>query len=630
MIILNLSSLRTLAVSCLLLAWSLAQAQNAPSIRLEVDATQAPRKIIHSRLAIPATPGPMTLCFPKWIQGEHGPTGPVADAVGLTITGNEKPIAWKRDPLDMYSLQVVVPGGVQEIVVSQDFLSPTGTSGFSGAASATDHIFTLNWNQLLLFPHGSAADQIRFTPSLRIPEGWEYASALHTESRSGSQITFVQTTLTTLIDSPVLMGDYFRTVELNGGSPKYWLHIAADSREALELKPEVKQELSNLVEELGKLFGSRPHSEYHFLLSLSDHVAHFGLEHHESTDIRFAEQSLTDGDQHNHFMWIMAHEVVHSWNGKYRRPAGLVRDDPQQPLDGELLWVYEGLTHYLGFLLSARSGLWSEEVFRDNLALIATRQDQRTGRSWRPLVDTCVAAQILYPSADSGKSWRRGVDFYEEGALIWLEADTLIRQRSAGKKSLDDFCRSFFGGQNNAPALKPYGLGDVVSGLNGIVANDWKTFLEDRIYKLNPKAPVGGIVSSGWKLSATNRVSTRLRSSDAGEKEIDLTFSIGLLLGEDGTVKDVLKNSPADEAGVVPGSKLIAVNDRKWSAALMRDAIKATTQKNRPLELLSENAEFYHRHPFRYDRGARYPALVREESREDVLSSIMKPLGKRP
>ena len=604
-----------------------ANATAAVSLHLDVDATEASRKIIHTRITIPVQAGPLTLAFPKWIPGEHAPTGPVTDLVGLTILGNAKPIAWKRDPLEMFSFHIVVPEDVREIVVANDFLSPTGTSGFSGAASATEQLFMLNWNQLLLYPLGEPADKIRCVAVLKLPAQWEYASALHTAHRGGNQITFADVDLTTLIDSPVLMGRHFRTVPLNEATPRYYVHIAADSEEALELQPEVQRQWSRLVDELGQLFGARPHSEYHFLLSLSDHVAHFGLEHHECTDIRFAEQTLTDPDLHNHFMWIVAHEAVHSWNGKYRRPAGLVRQDPQQPMDSELLWVYEGLTHYLGFLLSARSGLWSQELFRDNLALIATRQELHAGRSWRPLVDTCTAAQLLYPSADAGRSWRRGVDFYEEGALIWLEADTLIRQKSGGAKSLNDFCREFFGGQDHAPAVKSYTFEDVVSTLNRVVAYDWKGFLEHRIYKINTHAPWGGIMNSGWNVGSTNHVTSRLKSSDAAEKEIDLAFSIGLLLNEDGTIKDVVKNSPADAAGMVAGGKLVAVNGRKWSTPLLRDAIKATGPNGRSLELLAENGEFFRTYAIPYTQGARYPALVREPGKDDLLSRIIQPLA---
>jgi predicted metalloprotease with PDZ domain len=404
--------------------------------------------------------------------------------------------------------------------------------------------------------------------------------------------------------------------------------MAADSAAALELKPEVRQQLRHLVMELGKIFGSRPHSEYHFLLSLSDYVAHFGLEHHESTDIRYAEQTLTDTDLHNHFMWITSHEVVHSWNGKFRRPAGLVRADPQQPLEGDLLWVYEGLTSYLGYVLAARSGLWTPELFRENLALLAARQDQRAGRTWRPLVDTCVAAQLLYPSAAAGTSWRRSVDFYDEGALIWLEADTLIRQKSAGKKSLDDFCQSFLGGQDGKPAVKPYDFGEIVSTLNAVIAYNWKTFLEERIYQITPRAPLGGITASGWKVGSTNALTSRLKAWEAGEKEIDLGFSIGLLLSDDGSVKDVVKFSPADRAGMVAAGKLIAVNGRKWSAAALRSALKNSETK--PIELLIEKGDHFHTYQLDYRKGERYPVLARDDTVPDLLSAIIKPLASSP
>ncbi|HXJ61564.1 MAG TPA: M61 family peptidase [Verrucomicrobiae bacterium] len=600
------------------------RAQETRPVRLEVDAREAARNVVHSRLTIPIRSGPVTLSFPKWIQGEHAPTGPVTDFVGFFVSANGQKLPWKRDPTDMFSVNLIVPERADELEVTQDFLLPSGASGFTSAASSTDHLYVLNWNQLVLFPKGLPAERIQFAPSMIYPDDWDYGTALHTVKRETGRAAFSPVNLVTLIDSPVLLGRYFRTVELSESAPKYYLHIAADSTAALELKPEVKQQLRNLVAELGSLFGSRPHAEYHFLLSLSDYVAHFGLEHHESTDIRYAEQTLTDADLHNHFMWITAHEVVHSWNGKFRRPAGLVREDPQQPLDGELLWVYEGLTSYLGYVLAARSGLWTPDLFRENLALLAGRQDQRAGRTWRPLVDTCIAAQLLYPSASAGSSWRRSVDFYDEGALIWLEADTIIRRKSGGKKSLDDFCRLFLGGQDSKPAVKPYDLAEIVNTLNAVLPYEWEKFLDERIYQLTPRAPLGGIMASGWKLGSTNAVTARLKAWDAGEKEVDLSFSIGLQLSDDGTIKEVVKNSTADQAGVVPNGKIIAVNGRKWSANALRSAVRSSTAK--PIELLVERADHFHTYQLNYRDGERYPLLVRDESMPDSLSAILKPL----
>lgn len=602
----------------------LLRAQEAGVIQVEVDAREASRNVVHSRLVIPVQSGPITLSFPKWIQGEHGPTGPVTDAAGFIATANGQPLPWKRDPLEMYSIALTIPEGAKELVVVQDFLLPTGASGFTSAASSTDHLCTLNWNQLILYPKGRPSDQIRFAPRVILPDGWKHGTALRTSQQDANRVAFAPVNLTTLIDSPVLLGRHFRTVTLSESVPRYYLHVAADSAAALELKPEVHQQLRNLVAQLGRLFGARPHSEYHFLLALSDYVAHFGLEHHESTDIRYAEQTLTDSDLHNHFMWITTHEVVHSWNGKYRRPAGLVRTDPQQPLEGELLWVYEGLTSYLGYVLSARSGLWTPELFRENLALLAAHQDLRAGRTWRPLVDTCVAAQLLYPSSVAGSSWRRSVDFYDEGALIWLEADAIIRRKSGGQKSLDDFCRRFLGGRDGTPAVKPYDLQEVVETLNALVPHDWRGFLDERIYRISPRAPLGGLAATGWKLATTNALTDRLKAWEAGEKEIDLSYSVGLQLGDDGAIKEVIKRSAADQAGLVAGGKIIGVNGRKWSVSALRSAIRGS--RSQPVELLVERADHFHTFQLPYRDGERYPTLARDESAADLLTAIVKPL----
>jgi predicted metalloprotease with PDZ domain len=589
-------------------------------LRLTVDTTDAPRKIIHSHLSLSAREGKMTLVYPKWIQGEHGPTGPITEVVGLEVRAGQR-LPWSRDPLDMYAVNFVVPSGAAEIEVVFDYLLPAGGSGFSAAPSSTTHLLSFNWNQVLMYPAGIPARDVTVSSALRLPEGWKYGSALRASRENGREIQFENTALDMLIDSPVLMGEFFRTIELTPGEPKHFLHLAGDSAEALRLKPDIEKAIARVPLELETLFGSHPFREYHFLLALSDHVAHFGLEHHQSSENRIGERAFLDKDLQNVFISVLSHEMTHSWNGKYRRPAGLVRSDFQEPLDDELLWVYEGLTHHLGHVIAARSGLWDPQTFREALANLAALEDNRSGRRWRPLVDTCIAASLLYPSSDAGKNCRRDVDFYEEGALIWLEADTVIRQRSQGAKSLDDFCKLFHGGQNGAPAVKPYGYKDVIDALNQVLPFDWNDFFQKRIYRVNERAPLAGIESSGWKLASTNSPTDLFKAEETRSKIIDLSYSMGLILSEEGGISDVVHDSAADKAGAAPGMKLVGVNGRKWSREILRQAVKDTNE--RPLELLIEDADFFKTLRLDYRGGERYPVLERDESREDLLSKII-------
>jgi predicted metalloprotease with PDZ domain len=616
-------------------ACSLWASQAAPSpdklIKLEVDATDAPRRILHARLQIPTKPGKLTLVYPKWLPGEHSPTGPITDLVGLKMTAAGKAVEWRRDAEDMYAFTVEVPAGADLLDVALDYLSPPGGDSSGSSASATAKLVDLNWNEVLLYPRGTKASELRYAATLRLPEGWQFGSALVPVTQSGGVIEFEPVSLETLVDSPVIAGAHFRTIDLSpGGQPPHALHIVADSESALELKPEDSRRFARLVPETGALFGARHYRGYHFLLTLSDHVAHFGLEHHESSDNRQCERYFADADSLKLGAGLLPHEMTHSWNGKYRRPAGLATPDFQQPMRGELLWVYEGLTDYLGVVLTARCGLWTDDDFRQWLALEAASLDHQPGRVWRPLADTTVAAQLLYGAREDGHAWRRGVEFYGEGALIWLEADVLIRQQSQGRRSLDDFCKRFYGGQSGPPRVVPYAFGDVVAALNEIARYDWRQFFQARVYTATPRAPLGGIANAGWLLSYTNTPSAMLKSSESVHKFTDLRCSLGLAIKESGGVQDVIPGSPADQAGIGAGMQLVAVNGRRWTPDLLRIAIRAAKTNSAPIELLVENADFFKSCKVDYHDGEKYPWLARAADKPDVLAEILRPRASAP
>jgi predicted metalloprotease with PDZ domain len=614
--------LSLLAAACSLLAAPLALAQSTP-IKLDVDATDAPRKILHARLQIPASPGPLTLLYPKWLPGHHAPNGPITDLVGLKMTAAGKPVEWRRDPEDMFAFTLEVPAGAASLNVALDYLLPAGPDG-----SASAQLADICWNEVLLYPKGAKAADLQYVPSLRLPKGWQFGTALVPAKQSPGLVQFKSVSLETLVDSPVIAGNHFRTVDLSpGAQPPHFLHIAADSPSALELKPEDARHLACLVPETEALFGARHYRAYHFLLTLSDHVAHFGLEHHESSDNREAEKYLIDADLFKVRAGLLPHEMTHSWNGKYRRPVGLATPDFQQPMNGELLWVYEGLTDYLDGVLATRCGLWTEDDFRQRLALDAARLDHQPGRTWRPLADTAVAAQLLYDASKAGTAWRRGVDFYPEGALIWLEADTLIRRETEGRRSLDDFCRRFCGGPSGPPRVVTYTLDDVLSTLNEIAPHDWRQFFQSRVYATTPRAPLGGIENAGWRLAYTNTVPSMLKSMETAQKSTDLRYSLGLILKEGGAVQDVIPGSPAAKAGVAPAMNILAVNGRRWTADLLRTAIQSALTNTAPIELIVEHDDFFQTCNLDYHDGDKYPCLQRTPSKPDLLAPILKPLA---
>ncbi|MEP7009430.1 MAG: M61 family peptidase [Acidobacteriota bacterium] len=613
---------------CLALVGTARPLAAAGEITLKVDAREAPGKLIHAKLSIPVKPGPLTFVYPKWLPGEHGPTGPITDLVGLEFSSGGKTLVWSRDGVDMYAFHLDVPAGVASVDVALDFLSPTSESGFTSAASATPHLFLLTWNQLLLYPLGPKSDDLIFHASLLTPAGWKFGTSLSGTPGADGWTDFAPVSLTALVDSPVLMGEYFRAVPLDRSSRPVEIDLAADSAAALEISPELEKKLERLVVEADALFGARHFDNYHFLLTLSDHVAHFGLEHHQSNDSRISERALIDETLGNLSLGVLPHEFVHSWNGKYRRPTGLATPDFQVPMQGELLWVYEGLTEYLGNLLAARSGLWTPEHYQEEMAQIAATYDHRPGRAWRPLIDTTVAAQLLYGSPREWGSYRRGVDFYDEGWLLWLEVDTLIREKTHGARTLDDFCHLFHGGTSGSPKVVTYTFEDVISTLNAVAPYDWRGFWQERLRTPRAPTPLEGIERGGWNLAYTEKDNAILADQAKGErKSIEAAFSLGLWLNDEGEVRDAIRGLPAYQAGVRPGMKLIAINSRKWSPDLLHDGLAATKTATGPLDLLVEDGEMYRTYSIDYHGGLREPHLVRAEGKDDVLSKIIAPRG---
>ncbi len=606
-----------------------APAQTPGTIRLNVDASEATRRLLHTTMQFPVKPGPLSLLYPKWIPGEHGPTGPIEDLAGIKVSANGKPLPWKRDALNMYEFHIDVPAGVSLLDVTAEFISPPETGGFSSGSSITSELAVLSWNQLLLYPKGVPGDQLRIQASLKVPAGWRYGTALPIESESGNQILFKPSSLTTLVDSPVQTGASFRTIDLSPGGPvPHYLHLAGDSDRAVRIGETEIRHYRNLVNEANSLFGAHHFRDYHFLYTLSDHVAHFGLEHHESSDDRTDEEALVDEDHRRLTSGLLPHEFVHSWNGKYRRPAGLATPDYNEPMKGNLLWVYEGLTEYLGEILTPRSELSTPADFLDDLAMEAAALDRKVGRTWRPLEDTAVAAQVLYGARTDYADLRRGVDYYEEGTLIWLDADVTIRTLSKGAKSLDDFCKLWAGGVSTEPALKAYEFDDVVKTLNAVQPYDWAKFLNERLQSTAPHAPLGGITAGGYKLVYTAERPELWKIREDVRKTVDLSYSLGLMVKATGEVIDVRLESPAARAGVAPAVKVIAVNGREFSPSVLRNAVADAAGNTKPITLLVKDGEYYKTFSPDYHGGELYPHLVRDETKPDLISEIIRPHAK--
>ena len=604
-------------------------AQQTTAVKLEVDLREAPRRIFHAKMTFPVKPGPLTLVYPKWNPGEHAPVGPIVDVTGVKFFANGNEVRWRRDPGDMFSFACEVPAGAETLDVQMDYLLPQEPAG-TNVPSASAQLAVLMWNYVLFYPKDAKSDEVNFSAKLKIPAGWKFATALPVTKESSDSIEFETVSLTTLVDSPVLAGTYLKTYDLSPGQkPAHKINIAADSAAMAEATPEEVTAWRQLVAETGALFGARHYRHYDFLLALTDHLQPNGLEHHESSDNRLPERTLHDADLMETQMDLLPHEFFHSWNGKYRRPAGLATPNYQEAMHDELLWIYEGLTQYYGVVLAARSGAWKPDALHEYMAATFARLDARPGRSWRDLEDTAISSQLLYSAREAGSSWRRPVDYYEESELIWLDADTLIRERTGGKKSLDDFCRAFHGGETGAPKLIPYTLDDIVAGLNAIAAYDWKKFFEERIHSHGPGAPLDGLKRSGWKISFNATPNEHVKSEEESGHVFNAEFSLGFTVhvpGGDNSdeIEEVLWGSPAAKAGLAAGMKLVAVNGRKWTPDILREAIQAAKGSSRPIELLTEDEEFYQAVKIEWHDGERYPHLEKIAGAGDVLSEIAK------
>ena len=611
----HLRRLSGLFVAASLLSLSAVAAHAGISVALHVDATHTPEHILHVTESIPVKPGPVTLYYPKWIPGEHAAAGPISSLTGLHFYAAGAEVAWHRDLVDVFTVHVDVPAGVTALEAKYDFLEPEGNS-------ATAKLIVLEWNDVILYPAGTRAEEQSFAATIQLPAGWKYGTSLHAASTDSGAIAFKPVSLDMLVDAPIIAGEHYKAVDITpSGEPVHHeLDLVADSAAALNLSDDNRKQMTQLVAESGKLFGTRHYTEYHFLLTLSDHVAHFGLEHHESNDSRLPERTLIDGHAGTDLGGLLAHEFAHSWNGKFRRPADLATPYYEEPEKTDLLWGYEGLTDYLGPLLAARSGLWPPEEYRQFLAGIAAELGPgRPGRTWRPLIDTAIGEPGV-GGRGGWFNWIRGVDYYDEGDLLWLEVATIIARESKSAKSIDDFCHLFHGGANNGPEVKTYTFEQLVSALNSIAPYDWAKFLTERLESKSAAAPTGGIENAGWKLEFAAE-ELKLKGRHSLPVEI---YSLGLQLRPDGTVQDAIVGSPAYQAGVSSGMKVLAVNGRLYNHDLLSDAIKAAKDSTDPIALLVVNDEFVKTISVDYHGGERYPRLVRNESTPDGIADLIK------
>jgi predicted metalloprotease with PDZ domain len=592
----------------------------AGTIKLEIDATDIDRRIFRVKETIPAKPGPTILLFPSWLPGDHSPAGELEKMAGLVIKAGGKTIPWRRDPADVWAFHVDVPAGADALNVEFQYVTPTTEA--QGRVVATQEMLNLQWNSVSLYPAGYFARRIMVEPSVKLPKGWKYGTALETTTFEGGLARFKPVDFDTLVDSPMFAGRYYRQIDLDpGGRSPVRLNIVADNAQALEATPEQIEIHREMVRQADKLYGARHYNHYDFLLSLTDRMGGIGLEHHRSSEDGVSPDYFTDWASNAPERDLLTHEYTHSWNGKYRRPADLWTPNFNVPMRDSLLWVYEGQTQYWGNILASRAGLRTANEGLEELAMTAATYDAQIGRTWRPVEDTTMDPIIADRRPQPWRAWQRSEDYYQEGQLVWLDADTLIRERSGGKRSLDDFAKAFFGVYDGSWTPYTYSFDDVVAALNKIEPYDWATFLKTRIYDVAPKAPLDGLTRGGYKLVFTDTPTGLWKQSEAARHANNLTYSLGVALTSSGVLGSVLWDSPAFKAGLTSGMTVVSVGGEAYSADRIKAAITAA-KSGAPIKLLIKAGEAYKTVEIDYKGGLRYPRLERIAGTPDRLSEI--------
>ena len=599
--------------------------QYAGTIRLSVDATDIARRIFRVTEVIPVAPGTrrLTLLFPQWLPGNHAPNGRVDDLVGLVFTANGAPLGWTRDPVATHAFHLDLPANVSEVTAKFDYVSPTRPD--QGRVVMTPDMLNLQWNLVALYPAGYHVRRIPVAAQVTLPQGWGYGTALRPDvGAKGAGVAFRTESFETLVDSPIFAGRNFRREQL---TPRVALSIVADTPEELAATPEQIDKHRQLVIQAVRLFGVEHYDHYDFLLAITDVMGGIGLEHHRSSENGVKRGYFTKWAEQAGRRNLLAHELAHSWDGKYRRGHDAYTPDYNVPMRNSLLWVYEGQTQYWGYVLQGRSGLVSKEDTLAAYAMIAARYEATPGRQWRPLADTTADPIIASRRPQPWLSWQRGEDYYNEGLLIWLEADMQIRELSGGRKSLDDFARSFFGGNDGDWDVVTYRFEDVVATLNGVAAYDWAKFLDERVNRIQPRAPLAWIAKGGYRLIFTNQPTAYWTAEEKRNKITNLTYSLGFDIDEgEASLATVLWEGPAFKAGLTVGAKLLAVNGIEYGADRLKSAITAAQTSGKPIELLFKEGDRFRSVSIPWTGGLRYPRLEKVARGEAWLDRLLAPL----
>ena len=594
------------------------------AMSLTVDATDLTRRIFDVHQTIPVQSGRrLVLFYPQWLPGQHSPRGRVDKLAGLVIRAGETRIPWTRDPGHVFAFHVNVPEGVTLLEISFQYMAPLNSD--QGRVVTSPDLLDLSWDTVVLYPAGYYVRGIDVQAAVRLPHGWEHGTALETESIDGDAVRFKTVSLETLVDSPVFAGRHFRRLLLSSKPAPVHLNIVADRSSYLKGSREQLKAHAALVREAYAVFGPPHYDRYEFLLALSDKLPALGLEHHQSSENIIMPGYFIAWDKHHDVRGLLPHEFAHSWNGKFRRPADLWTPNFNTPMRNSLLWVYEGQTQYWGIVLAARSGLITQDQAMNLIAYTAAGLDRRAGRAWRNLQDTTNDPITSKRRSLSSKSWQRAEDYYGEGLLIWLGADTLIRDLSRGRRSLGDFAENFFGIEPGRIEPVAYTFDDVVTALNDVQPYDWKAFFDSRLQTLAPGAPLDGLRRGGYRLVFSDEQSPAAALVSARRGQVDLRYSLGLTTTPSGAVVAVEYGSPAGKAALTAGALILAVDGLAFDSERIKNAVTAAKGVSAPIELIVKADDQYRTVRLDYHDGLRYPVLERDRAEPDRLKRILRP-----
>jgi predicted metalloprotease with PDZ domain len=593
-------------------------------IAIQADLTDLDHKIIRVRQTVPVSAGHLVLQYPKFIPGNHADTGPIQLISGLTVTGAGQRIEWVRDTVDPHAFHLDIPAGVASIEVAFEWLTQPDNSTWR--VVMTPEMVNLQWEKALLYPAGYSHSRITFAPSVKLPAGWQQGSALEATGREGDVLTFAPISLEHLADSPMFAGAHYRQIDLDpGGRSPVRLNIVADEASNIAPTDEQIEKLRNLVDQADRLYGARHYDRYDFLLALTSKLGGIGLEHHRSSENSARPGFFTDGFEKNFgTLALLPHEYTHSWNGKFRRPSDEYVPNFNVPTQNTLMWVYEGQTEYWGEVLTARSGLATPEEQTIALAEVAAFYQNQPGREWRALQDTTNHNLLGYRTSNPWPSWMRGTgDYYREALLIWLDADTLIREATNERKSLDDFAKAFYGVEDGVWEARPYTFEDVVEHLNAVHPHDWAAFLRTRLDAVGPEAeaPLDGIERAGYRLTYVDEL-TPLEKRIQGGWANDFQYSLGFTLSGGTRIAGVRWGGPMYQQGIGAGWEVLAVGDRTVSAEALRAAVTAAKGGTEPIALVVRRGDEVRTLSIPYHDGLRYPRLERIEGSRDRLADI--------